>query len=72
MPVYEYECEGCGAVKEHIFPINHRPDEVQCPYCSDVSHRIMSKNSFFLSGSCWCKDGYTTSRDKGRKAGTNV
>jgi putative FmdB family regulatory protein len=43
MPIYEYECEGCGKVVE-IFQKGFKPDEpIVCPNCgSDRLKKLLS------------------------------
>jgi putative FmdB family regulatory protein len=47
MPLYEYECEKCGARFEAITRITEK-DETECPECGAPAARQMS--SFSLGG----------------------
>jgi putative FmdB family regulatory protein len=43
MPVYEYQCEGCGKQFEATQSIHTRAEETVCPYCrSAKARRLMS------------------------------
>lgn len=72
--IYTWRCSACGTeveverkLSEIDCPPNcadctaagHPPHEVSC--CGDGCTewtRVVSKNSFALSGNCWAKDGY--------------
>ncbi len=71
MPIYEYECDNCTKITEEIGSITDNPQEISCT-CGEKAHKIMSKNSFILKGSGWEKDGFTSSKDKGRNMGVAV
>lgn len=72
MPIYEFECAKCEVVKEEIFPINSCPTEIECGICGDPAKKIVSQSTFILVGSGWCRDGYTSAKDKGRNMGVAV
>lgn len=55
MPIYEYECEGCGRVHDKIQKFSDPPMET-CPDCGKSVRKLMSLSSFSLKGSGW----YTT------------
>ena len=58
MPIYEYDCNGCGKVVEAIQKINEQP-LVECPRCGKQELRKKtSLNTFQLNGSGWYRDGY--------------
>jgi len=59
MPIYEYTCKACNKTHEEIMAVND-PTERTCPYCGNVSHKIVSLSSFSLKGSGWYKDGYSS------------
>lgn len=43
MPVYDYQCDGCGARTEHYFDLARvAPDKMSCPACMKTSRRIIS------------------------------
>ena len=60
MPIYEYECKGCGDVFEVFQKHSDPPPEEHDCGSKDVG-RIMSRTSFVLKGEGW----YIT--DYGRK-----
>jgi putative FmdB family regulatory protein len=42
MPIYEYECEGCGQASSALLPRFDSPDPV-CPHCGEPRlHRLVS------------------------------
>jgi len=59
MPIYAYECTGCGRVFDQRRSVDDRDAPQVCPACaaSDCKRRITS-NSFELKGGGWFKDGY--------------
>ena len=60
MPIYEYQCTGCGEVFEAFQKINDKPLS-QCKFCKAPVVRLIGHSSFQLKGSGW----YLT--DYGRK-----
>jgi putative FmdB family regulatory protein len=58
MPIYEYQCAGCG----HQFEATQRitePRLTDCPSCNQPKlERLISATSFTLKGGGWYKDGY--------------
>lgn len=79
MPIYEFECDTCGAISEEFY--RSVPREVPthltkaCVTCGDVwsvrSHKkVVSKTSFQLGkeGVGWAKEGY----DRGVQDGSKV
>jgi putative FmdB family regulatory protein len=41
MPAYDYQCQACSAVHEHICPISKRPDTIKCPRCGGEAEQIL-------------------------------
>lgn len=64
MPVYEYQCSGCGHIEEVFQKISESPLEV-CPRCNGKLKKIMSQSTFHLKGSGWYVTDYG-----GTKAGS--
>jgi putative FmdB family regulatory protein len=63
MPLYEYECEACGARFEHIQKFSDPPIEV-CPSCGEKKvQKLLSSPAIQFKGSGW----YIT--DYARKGG---
>ena len=60
MPMYEYECEACGAREDHGRRVAERDDPALCGACGSQSHRIKVNRgtSFALKGGGWYADGY--------------
>ena len=58
MPIYEYECGGCGHLWEEEQKMNDLPIS-KCPKCKkNKSKRLISDTSFVLKGGGWAKEGY--------------
>ncbi len=52
MPVYEYECEHCGARFERIQSVKDEPIR-QCPECSGTVHKVFHPAGIIFKGSGW-------------------
>ena len=63
MPIYEYECRGCGEVHEFIQKFSDSPKR-KCPSCGKLRlKKLISAAAFHLKGDGW----YVTDfRDKGK------
>ena len=63
MPIYEYECRGCGEVHEFIQKFSDSPKR-KCPSCGRLRlKKLISAAAFHLKGDGW----YVTDfRDKGK------
>ena len=63
MPIYEYECRGCGGRHEFIQKFSDSPKR-KCPSCGKLRLRkLISAAAFHLKGDGW----YVTDfRDKGK------
>ena len=66
MPIYEYECAGCGAHHEFIQKFSEGPKR-KCPSCGKLRlKKQISAAAFHLKGDGW----YVTDfRDKGKGKG---
>lgn len=62
MTTYLYKCDNCNPSIE--FEIEQRmsdPIKATCPLCGkDTEHRLISRTSFILKGSCWTRDSYSS------------
>jgi putative FmdB family regulatory protein len=57
MPIYEFECPKCEAIRELRLPYEH--EAVLCETCEDqIMVKIISRGSFLLKGKGWFRDGY--------------
>lgn len=64
MPIYEYECGGCGHRLESIQKVNDAP-LTDCPTCGEPSlKRLLSAAGFQLKGSGWYATDF---KNNGRK-----
>lgn len=58
MPVYEYQCKGCGHEFEREQRISEAPVK-KCPSCGALkARRQISRTSFVLKGGGWYSDLY--------------
>lgn len=65
MPIYEYQCDSCGAQREMILKHGEvaRPT---CTACRKRMRRVISKTAFILKGSGWYVTDYPSdARKKG-------
>ena len=58
MPIYEYQCDGCGQVVERWQKISDAP-LTECPACGGSLHKIISSCAFHLRGSGWYVTDYS-------------
>jgi putative FmdB family regulatory protein len=63
MPIFEYECQKCGAKKEIFVSTSKYSDIPICEKCKEAMKRILSKCTFSLIGPGWAKDGYNLKKD---------
>jgi putative FmdB family regulatory protein len=67
MPIYEFVCESCGRLEEHLQKVSD-PPPAACPECQGKMAKIMSRNSFQLKGGGWYKDLYGSTGKAGTAA----
>ena len=61
MPIYEFRCERCGAVREVLQKFDAPAPactEHACREAGAVTKRQVSTTNFELRGGGWAKDGY--------------
>jgi putative FmdB family regulatory protein len=46
MPVYEYECRGCGCRVDRLVPIDQRDEPVECEDCAGKMRRVCTAANF--------------------------
>jgi len=72
MPLYEYECDGCGHRFEVIQKFSDAPID-KCPVCGSTVHKLQSAPAFHLKGTGWYATDYakpgSTGESKGGKDG---
>ncbi len=62
MPVYDYECKGCGHEFQREQRITANPVK-KCPECGAMkAKRLISQTSFVLKGSGWYNDLYASNQ----------
>ncbi len=69
MPVYEYQCTGCGQVEEAFQKISDAPLET-CSHCQGSLKKLISQSSFHLKGSGWYVTDYGGAKN-GKKTGSD-
>jgi putative FmdB family regulatory protein len=67
MPVYEYQCQGCGRDFEYQQRMSD-PDKTTCEVCGGALDRLISRTAFSLKGSGWYKDLYASPKPAGSDA----
>ena len=50
MPIYEYQCQSCGAYHEVICSMSARKDEIECPRCKGLAEQVISACAVMTSG----------------------
>ena len=58
MPIYEYECEKCGAHAEYLQSMSEAPNDT-CEKCGGKLTKVISPSGFILKGGGWYKDLYS-------------
>ncbi|OPX93410.1 MAG: Zinc ribbon domain protein [Syntrophorhabdus sp. PtaU1.Bin002] len=64
MPIYEYECEGCGKHFEVYQKIADEP-LTECRVCKGRLNKLISQCSFHLKGTGWYVTDYKKPVDSG-------
>jgi putative FmdB family regulatory protein len=68
MPIYEYQCEECGAIFEEMQKITSLP-LTRCTICNSLQvQRLISHTSFILKGSGWYLTDYVRKPKRPKKA----
>ena len=57
MPLYEYQCDACGARFERIQKFSDPPIE-QCPKCNGHVHKLLSSPAIQFKGTGWYVTDY--------------
>ncbi len=57
MPIYEYKCNGCGAILEALQKFSDDP-LTTCSHCQGSLEKLISQSSFHLKGSGWYVTDY--------------
>lgn len=72
MPIYDYECKGCGHEFQKEQRITENPAK-KCPACgARKAKRLVSRTNFVLKGSGWHNDLYSSKsakKDSGAETG---
>ena len=64
MPIYEFECSGCGHRFDHLQKLSDS-DPTICPACAEAKlHRRVSAPSFRLAGSGWYETDFKKDGEK--------
>jgi putative FmdB family regulatory protein len=68
MPLYEFKCEKCSQIEEHLMKISD-PAPNNCEACGGKLNKIMSQTSFTLKGTGWYATDYKTPSASSSKGG---
>lgn len=78
MPIYEYQCGGCGHLLEAFQGVNDKPLKT-CPKCHQSTlNKLISSTSFQLKGTGWYQTDYSNKNkapataDKPKEDGVNT
>jgi putative FmdB family regulatory protein len=63
MPIYEYQCDSCGAQRE-LFVKSADAPRPSCPTCRKRMRRVISQTAFILKGSGWYVTDYPSEARK--------
>jgi putative FmdB family regulatory protein len=63
MPIYEYECDKCGAHLEVLQKMGDKP-LTKCTKCRGRVRKTVSRSSFQLKGSGWYLTDYSSKGGK--------
>ena len=66
MPIYEYECLGCGRVSEAFQKFSDAP-LTTCQHCQGRLKKLISNTSFQLKGTGWYVTDYSRADGGGAK-----
>jgi putative FmdB family regulatory protein len=51
MPIYDYQCSGCGKTYDVFHKVREIKEDVVCPTCDSTTHvRLISAPSFSMNG----------------------
>ena len=72
MPIYEYQCQSCGATLEVLRKISDAP-LLDCPECGEPTlQKMVSAPTFRLKGSGWYETDFKTGSKKNLASGADV
>jgi putative FmdB family regulatory protein len=67
MPIYEYQCEKCGAHLEVLQRIGDKP-LTRCTKCKGRVEKVVSRSSFQLKGAGWYVTDYAGKKSSESKS----
>ncbi len=50
MPLYDYQCQTCGAYHEVYSLMSNRKDEIECPRCHGIAEQVIISAPGILTG----------------------
>ena len=68
MPIYEYQCQGCGERQEELQGMND-PHLTECKACGGALKRLISSPAFQFKGTGWYATDYAKSGAAGADKG---
>jgi putative FmdB family regulatory protein len=64
MPIYEYQCEGCGQILDALQKVGEAPLK-KCPSCGKAKlKRLLSAPMFLLKGSGWYETDFKSDKER--------
>jgi len=67
MPIYEFQCSACKAIREKWFSVKDAPDHIPCKECKGMMKRIISNTTFILKGTGWYQTDYKNKNTHSKK-----
>ena len=73
MPLYEFSCDSCHGVSEHLMKISDKSPEV-CPLCGKHGclKKLMSRTNFVLKGTGWYETDFKGAGEKKNMSSTST
>lgn len=56
MPLYDYQCDECGCMRDEVRPVGARDTPAICPECGGSASRVFSVPNFMPDHSDWSGD----------------
>ncbi|MGQ4807692.1 hypothetical protein NKDENANG_01047 [Candidatus Entotheonellaceae bacterium PAL068K] len=70
MPIYEYRCNDCCHEFERMQKFSEPPTQ-ECPSCTGVVQKLISRSAFHLKGSGWYATDYARKGSQNGNSSTN-
>jgi putative FmdB family regulatory protein len=61
MPIYDYHCDKCNTIEEHL--VKNIEEPMKCPTCEKEMERLITgRHGFILKGTGWYKTDFKHKR----------